>query len=163
MRILVSFIFCFAVAISFAKDPIHKVFGEYTDVILKASSIKVYRIEPYPIVATEQEPRVQYIYDYGVTRIYNYKKSDGRLDSLNMNLLDTTQFLYDNRRTCPFVGKYALEFTKGKRTITLVFSEKPCYKMIVFCPDTDIDKLHIDIADNNKIYSALLPLASDKM
>ena len=163
MKLFVSLFFCVALATSFANDPIHKVFGAYSDVILKASSIKVYRIEPYPVVSAEQEPRVQYIYDYGVTRIYNYKRSEVRLDSLNANLLDTTQFLYDDRRTCPFVGKYAVEFTKGKKTITLIFSEKPCYKMIVFCPDTEIDKLHFDIADNNKIYKALLPLATDKM
>lgn len=162
MKLATSLFFCLILSLSFSKDPLHKVFGEYASIILKATSVKVYRIQQYPVVSTEQEPKILYVYDYGVTHIYNYD-NDNRFDSLNTFLLDTAQFLYDDQRKCPFVGRYAVEFTKGKQTLTLLFSEKPCYKMIVFCPGTDIDRTHFDLGENNKIYEALTPLASDKM
>ena len=162
MRLLSSIFLCLIVSTSFSKDPVHKVFGEYSSIILKASSIKVYKIQQYPVVATEQEKKTLYIYDYGVTRIFHYDDINN-LDSLTNYLMDTTQFLYEDRRMCPFVGKVAVEFTKGRQKLTLVFSEQPCYKVIIFCPGTDIDKTHLDLGENNRIYDTLLKLSSDKM
>lgn len=162
MRLFTTILCSLLLSVSFAKDPPHKVYGEYSDIITKANQVKIYRIQKYPVVSAEQERNTEYIYDYEVTRVYTYDKGD-RLDSLNIFLMDTTQFLYEDKRTCPFIGKYAVEFTKGKKKLTIVFSERPCYKVIIFCPDTEIDKLHLDLGKNNKIYDSLQPLASDRM
>jgi hypothetical protein len=161
MKFILVLTFCFTLSMAYSnKDP-HKVFGMYSSLIAKASNIKVYQIEKYPVVSSEQLPDVMYIYDYGITQVYTPASS--LIDSLSIQLLDTTQFLYNDARNCPFVGKYAVEFTKGKSTITLIFSEDPCYKMIVFCPGTDIDRKHIDLGENNAIYQSLKILASNRM
>lgn len=162
MKLGISLLFCLVLSVPFAKDPVHKIFGSHASIILKANSVKIYKIEKYPIVSAEQEQKELYIYDYGVTRTYSYDRTP-LMDSLNTFLMDTTQFLHDDQRTCPFVGKYAVEFTRGKKTMTLIFSEKPCYKMIIFCPGTEIDKMHLDLGENNQIYDALVLLATDKM
>lgn len=162
MRLIITILFCLGVCTSFAKDPAHKIFGEYASIILKASTVKIYRIQKYPVVSAEQERNTQYVYDYEITRVYTYDDTD-KLDTLTTNLMDTTQFLFEDKRTCPFVGKYAIEFTKGRKKLTIVFSERPCYKVIIFCPGTKIDKMHLDLGENNKIFESLQPLASDRM
>ena len=143
-----------------AKDEPHKVYGDYAQLIAKASTIRTYQIADYPVVSPEQLPNIPYIYDYEIERIYEHDKSSA--SSFTEHLLDTNQYIFGNQRMCPFVGRYAVEFIKGKFNLTILFSDKACSKIIIFCPGTPIDKKHIDLGENSQIYSALIPLVTDK-
>jgi hypothetical protein len=161
MKFVIVLIFSLALSVAHSKNIPHKVFGLYSSLITKATSVNVFQIEKYPVVSADQLPNVMYKYDYEINKVYEH--SSKMANSFVTYLLDSTQYAYDDKRTCPFIGKYAVEFTKGKNTLTIIFSEAPCYKMIIFCPGTDIDKKHIDLGKNNKIYNTLIPLATDRM
>lgn len=160
MKLILTLFLALTIQFSFASPPPNFIFGEYCSILLKASKINIYRIAPYPVLAIEQNPKLEYVFDYEILRRYAYKNKEvGDFPSV---LIDSSQYIIDDARKCPFVGKYAAEFTKGKLTLTILFSLDPCFKMIIFNAGTPIDRTRYDIIDNSLIYQLLLALGNDK-
>lgn len=134
----------------------HKVYGT-SDLIIKAAPrVEVYVIDPIPVLSVEQIQGEDYIYDYHVMQSMVVKKKQAA--DLVKAVLDTSQYLHGLNKKCPFMGKYALHFKKGTRSVTLILSSEPCDKAIIFCPGSVVDKKHIDLVEKSAILAAITKL-----
>lgn len=131
----------------------HKVFGTDDKVIKGSPKIWVYTIDQIPVMSADQVQGENYIYDYRITRTEEVKKKIA--SSLTAAILDSTQYLYGIAKKCPFMGKYAIQYRQGNKTITIIISSEPCDKVIIFAPGSIIDKKHIDLKDKNTIVSGI--------
>ena len=131
----------------------HKVLGTGSKVITSSSRILVYEINPIPVLSVDQIQGENYMYDYQILRSLVFRKKEAA--GLIFGVMDTAQYLYGINKKCPFMGKYAIQFGKGTKVITMIVSPEPCEKMIIFCTGSMIDKKHIDLKDQSKIVAAL--------
>ncbi len=131
----------------------HKVFGTDEKIIRSAAKIDLYMVDVIPVMSPDQIQGENYIYDYRVMKAMSIKKKAG--SALIKAVLDTNQYMNGVAKKCPFMGKYAVQFRQGKRSITIILSTNPCEKAIVFCPGSIIDKKHIDIIENSTIITAI--------
>lgn len=150
------FLFSILVAltgISQAQKNMHKVFGTDEKIIKGSSKVWIYSIEQIPVMSVDQMQGENYVYDYRIIKtITSTKKMAG---AITLAVLDTTQYFYGLNKKCPFMGKYAVQYRKGQKSITLVISAEPCEKVIIFCPGSVIDKKHIDIKTGSRIITAI--------
>jgi hypothetical protein len=136
-----------------AQKTMHKIFGSESKIITGSCKVWVYEIDPIPVMSLDQVQGENYIYDYRVLKSMTYRKKDA--SGLIIGVMDTTQYLYGVNKKCPFMGKYAIQFRKGNRALTIMVSSEPCDKAIIFCPGSIIDKKHIDLKDKGSIVDAL--------
>ena len=139
-----------------AQKNMHKVFGTDSKIITGTSNVWVYEIDQIPVMSVDQVQGENYVYDYRIIKTVVHKKKDAGL--LIFGIMDTTQYLYGLSKKCPFMGKYAVQFKKGNKTITMVISSEPCDKVIIFCPGSIIDKKHIDLKDKSSIVACITNL-----
>lgn len=144
-------VFAFAGTIN-AKN-MHKIFGAYEKIVKGSPKVQIYSVDPIPVLSVEQIQGEDYIYDYHVLKVWEFKKRAA--DKLVVSVLDSTQYLPALNKKCPFMGKYAVHFKKGMQSLTIIVSTNPCDKVIIFCPGSVIDKKHIDIRDQSAIVSAI--------
>src|SRR5687767_11788985 len=137
------------VGITIQAKNMHKVFGPHENLIKNSCKINIFMIDPIPIMSVEQVQGVQYIYDYKILKSMLLNKKTALL--ITQAVLDSNQYKYGITKKCPLMGKYAVEFKKGKTSVTLVISADPCGKAVIFCPGSTIDKKHIDLIDNGLI------------
>ena len=143
-----------------AQKNMHKVFGIDSKIITGSSKIIVYEIDPVPVLSVDQVQSKNYIYDYQILRSIVFRKKNAA--GLIFGVMDSTQYLYGINKKCPFMGKYAVQFRKGIKAITMIISPGPCEKTIIFCPGSMIDKKHIDLIDQSKIVAALQKLLASQ-
>jgi hypothetical protein len=148
-----SFIILLAIAGTLNAKNMHKVFGSSDQIIKGASKVIIYKIEQFPIMSVEQQQGKNYIYDYPVTQTITLKRKAAK--GIIEATLDTNQYLFGIAKKCAFLGKYALEFRKGTKSLTIILSSNPCDKAIIFCPGSVIDKTHIDLVDLGKIIAGI--------
>jgi hypothetical protein len=148
----------FAMAGTTNAKNMHKIFGTSDKIIKGAPIIQIYSIDPIPVMSVEQVQGEDYIYDYHVIKAWSFKKKAA--NKLVVASLDTTQYLAGIAKKCPFMGKYAIHFKKGMKSLTIIVSTQPCDKVIIFCPGTVIDKKHIDIMDNSALVAAIEALVN---
>lgn len=136
-----------------AQKNMHKVFGTDDKIIKGSSKVYIYAIESTPIMSVDQMQGENYVYDYRIIKtIVATKKMAG---ALTLAVLDTNEYFYGLNKKCPFMGKYAVQYRTGQKTITLTISSEPCEKLIIFCPGSVIDKRHIDIRIKSRIITAI--------
>lgn len=131
----------------------HKVFGTNDKLIKGSAKIEIYLVDPIPIMSIDQIQGEDYIYDYHVTKSLQIKRKLG-IGIVNA-VLDTTQYMPGVNKKCPFMGKYAVHFRQGTRSLTIILSADPCDKAIIFCPGSIIDKKHIDLIEKSSIIAAV--------
>ena len=139
----------------YAKN-MHPIFGTSEGLIKGCQKLEVFMVESIPVMSVEQMQGKEYICDYPVVSSSMVKKKDGK--SLILAVLDTNQYMSGLIKKCPFMGKYAVRFTKGNQSLTLIISAEPCDKVIIFCPGSPIDKKHIDIKERSAIIAFIEPL-----
>jgi len=152
-RLLSVIIFMVIVGTQLSAKTLHPIFGNECRIIKSSCRVQVYLIDPIPVYAVEQVPNEEYIYDYKIMRKMEFKKNIAKV--VTDAILDTMQYLPLVTKTCPFMGTYAVKYTVGKKTVTVVISANPCDKVIIFCPGSVIDKKHIDIKDNGTLLAAI--------
>lgn len=145
----------FAITLNVNAGSMHKVFGTHDKVIKNSSKINLWIIDPVPVLSLEQFQGENYIYDFRILQTKVLSKKIGL--SLTSAILDSTQYVYDVNKKCPFMGKYAVQFKQGKTTVSIILSEV-CPKAIIFCPGSVIDKKHIDLIESSSIFSAIAGL-----
>jgi hypothetical protein len=153
LKKIVGIMMLLAIAGSVEAKNIHPVFGTTDQVIRSSSNIEIHIIDPIPVMSLDQVQGQNYIFDYHITRSITLKKSAGK--NIVTSLLDSTQYLYGLNKKCPFMGKYAVRFQKGKISVTIILSTEPCDKAVIFCPGSPIDKKHIDLIEKSPIFGAI--------
>lgn len=161
-KIYSIFILPMAIGITIAGTPIaigaqaqnmHKVFGTDDKTIKNSCKVELYMVDAIPVMSIEQVPGQNYIYNYRVIKAMTIKKKAGM--SLFSAVLDTNQYVYGEAKSCPFMAKYAIQFRKWNKSVTILISTQPCDKAIIFCPGSIIDKKHIDLVGNSSIIAAI--------
>jgi hypothetical protein len=145
-------IFVAATGIVHSQKNMHKIFGSESKILSGCSKVWVCEIDPIPVMSIDQVQGENYIYDYRIIKSTIHKKKDAGI--LILGVMDTTQYLYGINKKCPFMGKYAVQFQKGNKSITIIISTEPCDKAIIFCPGSVIDKKHIDLKDKSSIIAS---------
>lgn len=136
----------------------HKVFGTDEKTIKNSPKIELYMIDPIPVLSVEQIYGENYIFDYKVWKSVVLKKKEGV--ALVNAVLDTNQYVYGIAKKCPFMGKFAVRFQVGRKSLTILISADPCEKAIIFCPGSIIDKKHIDLVEKAGLISTISALAN---
>jgi len=118
-------------------------------IIKNPSTITIYEVDPIPVLSVEQVKGAQYIHDYPIKKgsTFNKKMSVDLITAVQ----DTSQYMSEATKMCPFMGKYAVTFKKGNQQLTILISTTPCDKVIIFCEGSFIDKTHMDLKDKSKI------------
>lgn len=158
MKNICSILILLAIAGSVEAKNMHKVFGTDERTIKNSPKIELYMIDPIPVLSVEQIFGENYIFDYRVMKSVVLKKKDGL--AVTKAILDTNQYIYGNAKKCPFMGKYAVRFQVGKRSVTIILSAEPCEKAIIFCPGSIIDKKHIDLIEKSNIFPTINALVN---
>lgn len=153
MKNTFSIFILLAIAGSVQAKNMHKVFGVDYNIVKNACKVELYMVDAIPVMSIEQVQGNNYIYDYHIIKTKTIRKKEGI--SLFSAVLDSNQYVYGEAKKCPFMARYAVQFRKGNKSLTIVFSPQPCDKAIIFCPGSIIDKKHIDLVDNSNIVSAI--------
>ncbi len=122
-------------------------------VINNPSSVIVYEVDPIPVLSVEQVQGKKYIHDYLIISTSKFDKKSSTALILALN--DTSQYMSDAVKKCPFMGKYAISFKKGKMEFTVLISAEPCEKLIFFGEWSFLDKVHLDLKSKNAIVSSI--------
>lgn len=158
MNSICSIVVMLAIVGSAEAKNMHKVFGTDEKTIRNSPKIELYMVDAIPVLSVEQIFGENYIFDYKVLKAVVLKKKDGL--AITKAVLDTTQYLYGISKKCPFMGKYAVRFQLGKKSLTILISAEPCEKAIIFCPGSIIDKKHIDLVERAGIISTISSLVN---
>jgi hypothetical protein len=142
-----------------AQKNMHKVFGTEVKIIQGASRAILYLVNPTPMLSVDQVQGENYICDHPVVKSITLTKKN--IKDLSVAALDTNTYLYGLNKKCPFMGRYAIEFCKGNKSVILLISADPCDKMIIFCPGSVIDKKHLDLRDKGNLMILLNGLLGD--
>jgi hypothetical protein len=142
-----------------AQKNMHRVFGSEMKIIQGASKAILYLVNPTPMLSVDQVQGENYICDYPVVKSITLAKKN--IKDLVVAALDTNTYLYGLNKKCPFMGKYAIQFYKGSKSVILLISTDPCDKVIIFCHGSAIDKKHLDLRDKGNLATLLNGLFGD--
>jgi hypothetical protein len=118
-------------------------------VIEQAQEIELFEVEDYPTAPKEQVKISSYLADYRVLK--KIEISPQVQKDLQTAALDTQNYILDEKKTCPFEGRYALRFTNQKEQVVLVLSARNCPKVIIASNQKKVDKLYYDLKADNRI------------
>jgi hypothetical protein len=131
----------------------HPIFQKNKDIIEQANSIELFEIKERPILRKEQKKENTYINDYEVIKKITIESSN--LDNLKKIVLDTANYEMKDKKTCPFLPKYALKFTKKKSYITLILANGECNKTYIYSSAKHVSHQNFDLKYGNQIESLL--------
>ncbi|MDX1904713.1 MAG: hypothetical protein SFU27_11190 [Thermonemataceae bacterium] len=133
----------------------HPIFHKYKDVIEEAETISIFEVAQNPTAQKEQDKAKQYIADYQVLK--NIELKENLVDKFKKSILDKDNYIIE-KKTCPFVAKYAISFKKKREHITLIISANTCEKVAIFSSHKSINETYHDLKAGNAIQAVLMEL-----
>ncbi len=131
----------------------HKIFQRYVGIVKRAASIAVFSIDTNPVEEEVQDSTKKYVAGYPVMNAVTLTHT--KTANLKKAVLQQENYLSDATKRCPFEGRYAVVFTKGKKKVTIITSSSACRKVKVYLPGTSLAAQSYDLPDSNSIEKAL--------
>jgi len=128
----------------YAQNPLLKK-GNYKNAQIKIMKVDNFQTEQY--LQTEGN---YYINDFLILETYDSSRKH-RKKILKL-LLDSSTYLNDVNRACPFIAKYALEITSKNSKFEIIISGKSCPKVLINDAYSQ-SIISIDLRKNCSIYT----------
>ena len=132
-----------------AQEKDHLVFGNKAFIIQNNTEIAFFEVENYRIKPDSQDQKKQYVADYQIKKRIDISKKHKK--QLQETCLEVKNYETKTFKSCPFVAKYALVFTKGEEQIMLIIGEKTCGKVIIFDKKDEKYTKHYDLNEKNSL------------
>ena len=132
-----------------AQEKDHPIFGNKVFVIQNHSDVALFEVESYATKLDSQDKKKQYVADYQIKKKIDISKKHKK--HLQETCLEVKNYETKTFKSCPFVAKYALVFTKGEEQITLIIGEKTCGKVIIFDKKDEKYTKNYDLNEKNSL------------
>jgi hypothetical protein len=119
---------------------------------LYGSEITVFLIAEFPTDPAQQVSGSRYILDYLIFRESVALKKERK--QITKFLLDPSNYAYARKKSCPFMGLYALRARNQRSLMEIVVGNKYCPK-IMFASGGKNASNYVDLTEQNTIYPAL--------
>ena len=149
IKIASCVLLCLAFGCANAQEKDNKIFGNKTFVLDDHTEVALFEVENYRTSLDSQDKKKQYVADYQVSKKINLTKRDKR--HLEEASLEVKNYETKTFKSCPFMAKYALVFTKGEEQITLIIGEKTCGKVIIFDKKNEKYTKNYDLNEKNTL------------
>ena len=116
--------------------------------INRSKKIKLFQINEMPTGFESQDSAKKYSYGYLVIQEKKLRKTDSK--SLKYFLIDSSNFEFQNAKSCPFVGKYLIEVTTEKGVMGFFISQNSCGKILVKA-DFFYEEMLFDLGAHSKL------------
>ena len=141
-----------------AQEKDNLIFGNKAFVIQNHSDVALFEVESYATKLDSQEKKKQYFADYEVTKKVEISRRDKK--HLQETSLEAKNYETKIFKSCPFVAKYALVFTKGEEQIVLIISAKTCGKVIIFDKKDEKYTKNYDLNEKNSLEERIFKISN---
>jgi hypothetical protein len=139
-----------------AQEKDHLIFGNKAFVIQNYADVTLFEVESYATKLDSQDKKKQYINDYQIIKKIDLSRKEKKY--LQESVLEVKNYETKTFKSCPFVAKYAIVFTKGEEQITLIISAKSCEKVIIFDKKDVKNTKNYDLNEKNSIEEKILKI-----
>jgi hypothetical protein len=129
-----------------------KALGDFFNLLKTSDKVELFVVEAFPTAAAEQNLSATYVADYKVLEFIATDPAEAT--ALTLAAVEVKNFDIVNVKSCPFMAKYALRFSKGKDQVTLVLSPSPCGKTRILYASGAKEKA-LDLTPENRLEAAI--------
>ena len=154
--IALSAFLSFAFGCANAQEKDNKIFGNKAFVVHNHTDVALFEIENYRTSLDSQDKKKEYVADYQINKKIELSRRDKK--HLHEVALEVSNYETVTFKSCPFVAKYAVVFSKGDEQITLIISAKACGKVIIFDKKDEKYTKNYDLVEKNSLESKILKI-----
>lgn len=119
---------------------------------MKKAKVTLYQVAEFPVNPVEHSPGAEYIQDYKV--LAKKELSRAEMDSLKPVLADSSNYIFNIAKTCPFVARFALRIEKKSEVTDIIISRESCIKLIIKS-SSEAEPRYYDLRKQNEIFPLL--------
>jgi hypothetical protein len=126
---------------------------------MKKAVVTLYQVAEFPTNPVEHSPGAEYIQDYKVLAKKELSKVE--VDSLKPILADSSNYIFNVAKSCPFIAMYALRIEKKTGVTDIIISRESCIKLIIKS-SAESEPRYYDLRKQNAIFPLLEKMIGEK-